>query len=622
MRRISVIKDQACKLESLLRELPSTLNFSPVLDAIKAMGDVSNESVKGILKDISYDLEAFQKDPSNAYIHKQMLRKATLLRKILDKIAPLSLLREYPLNFSYDNIEAFSSILGDFMFHRFRVEEVLSRTKRVLNRFNRFYFNFIKFMNMIEDPLVLDCIEKSPQGKILLDLLRKASVEGVKRDVFSLYEDISIAQIYLDEVVDRFSLQVERVYKVPAKEMLDGFYVFCADLSRKLGRAVNLKIEGGDVKVDGRILMFFKEIIEELIENSLKHGIEDASVRREKGKDEKGNILVSIGIYGNQVQLVYRDDGKGVDVEDREKNDLFYALTCGGGLKEVREMVEGLRGEMWIESKHGFEVVITVPASLFTIDGMLVTEGGREYILPANFVEETFVVSTSDLVRRGKRKYVKWRNKIIPFVFMGEVLQISRHTEDKIKGIVLRYQHRYFAVGVENFIGTRRVVVKSLGDHLGKVKGVLGCTILGDGVPVLILDVPEMMIGMSYLEPMDFVLEKRKVELPVLLVNEFSTSKVLERTLLKEEGFYVEEAKPSDYIGNLKELYSAAILDLDFSKDENVSFLKKICEHVPVVAIASSASSVGIHPNVHIIHRENFSPSQFINTVKKICQKA
>jgi two-component system chemotaxis sensor kinase CheA len=313
---------------------------------------------------------------------------------------------------------------------------------------------------------------------------------------------------------------------VPLKATFQKMARLVRDLAHKSGKLVEFQIEGEDTEIDRNMVDILKDPMVHMVRNAIDHGIEPPDEREKAGKPRKGVVRLSAYHAGGNVVVELQDDGRGLDREkivrkavangliesdkglsDSEVFNLIFApgfstadkITDvsgrGVGMDVVRRNVEALRGRIDISSEAGRGSTFTVrlPLTLAVTDGMLVRVGTERYIIPTisiymSFRPEPEVLSTV----AGRGELVMYRGELMPIFRLHRLFNIEAAIEDPTRGLLVIVDDgdRHCALLVDELLGQQQVVAKSLGEGIGKVRGISGSAILGDGRVGLILDPP------------------------------------------------------------------------------------------------------------------------------------
>ena len=301
------------------------------------------------------------------------------------------------------------------------------------------------------------------------------------------------------------------------------------DLSRKADKKINFTTVGEETELDRSIVDKIADPLVHMVRNSVDHGVESANERTKAGKNPTGRIELRAFHQAGNIVIEIEDDGKGLDKErilkkaidnglvetGQELSDgeifklIFHAglstaqkVTSisgrGVGMDVVRKNVESLHGKIEISSKPGKGSTFTIrmPLTLAIIDGLIVTVGGDRYIIPINSIIQSFKPTAEQLSSvQNRGELVMIRGELIPLARLYKLFGAVPITEDPTKSLLVIVQddNKKCCLLVDELLGQQQVVIKSLGDGLGKVKGVSGGAIMGDGKVSLILDVPGLI---------------------------------------------------------------------------------------------------------------------------------
>ena len=325
---------------------------------------------------------------------------------------------------------------------------------------------------------------------------------------------------------------VTKLRMVPVSFIFDRFPRLIRDISKSLGKDVQLVLEGQETELDRTVIDEIGDPMVHLIRNSLDHGIETPSERVAAGKPEKGTLKISAYQEGSGVIIEVQDDGKGIDVEkvrrkaiergvvSAEESQMMtdeeaikfiflpgFSLASqvtdlsgrGVGMDAVKTKVEALGGQFDVSTKvgAGTRVFVRLPLTLAIVLALLVKVGSEVYAMPLENVEETILV---------KKENVRTLNGTPATLLRGEVLSLwglaaslgtplDSVDRDEYPVVVVKTGRNRIGFIVDELIGQQEIVIKSLGRFLSKINGIAGATILGDGNVALILDVSSLSFG-------------------------------------------------------------------------------------------------------------------------------
>ena len=300
------------------------------------------------------------------------------------------------------------------------------------------------------------------------------------------------------------------------------------DVSRKLGKEIELEVIGENTEVDKNIIEHISDPLMHLVRNSVDHGIEtDPQQRVNLGKPSKGKITLEAKNEGGKVYISVRDDGKGLNKEklyqkaldngligdklitEFSDSEIFRFITLPGfstkevvteysgrgvGMDVVIKDIQAIGGRLEIDSEEGYgsEMTLVIPLTLAIINGIVVEVGDYSFVLETASVKEFVRVGEDTIVQEPSgEEYIVLRGECYPFIRLNERYNLSDTREKVDSGIVvvLEYEGRQICILIDRLLQEQEIVVKPIPSYIKKVKGLSGCTQLGDGSIALILDV-------------------------------------------------------------------------------------------------------------------------------------
>ncbi len=330
---------------------------------------------------------------------------------------------------------------------------------------------------------------------------------------------------YLERITTSLHDAVMKVRMVPIERVFNRFPRMVRDLSKELGKEINLYMTGEETEVDRTVIDEIGDPLIHLLRNSIDHGIEDPNIRERLNKPKAGNVFLRAYPDGNNVVIEVEDDGQGVAIEkvknkaiskgliskevvenmnDHEIANLLFKPGFstaerisdisgrGVGLDVVKTKIESLGGlvEVHSEANEGTKFIIRLPLTLAIIQALMVTIGEEKYALPLNSIKEITTIKSDSIRKVQNQEVVLFRNNTLPILRMNEILQVNEVTEDSDEMIIVVVKKGDKTAGlvVDNLIGQQEVVIKSLGKYLSGIKIIAGATILGNGQIALIVD--------------------------------------------------------------------------------------------------------------------------------------
>lgn len=313
---------------------------------------------------------------------------------------------------------------------------------------------------------------------------------------------------------------------LPIGSLFGRFRRLIRDLSRDLGKDVQLTTAGEETELDKTVIERLADPLVHIIRNSLDHGVETAEDRVRAGKPAQGQIHLSASHAGTQVRISIRDDGKGLDrarirakaeeqdlipagakLSDAELFQLIFhpgfstakAVTSvsgrGVGMDVVKRTIDSLRGTIEVASVpgEGTEIVLGLPLTLAIIDGLLVRVGKGRYVMPLSAIEECVELTAEDDRRHSGRSFLNIRDDLVPFLRLREVFDTRSEPDPYQKVVVISAGERRVGLVVDQVLGDHQTVIKSLSKLHADVENFSGATILGDGTVALILDIAHLV---------------------------------------------------------------------------------------------------------------------------------
>ncbi|MCM1262813.1 MAG: chemotaxis protein CheA [Butyrivibrio sp.] len=304
------------------------------------------------------------------------------------------------------------------------------------------------------------------------------------------------------------------------------------DTSRKLGKDIEFVMVGDQTEVDKNIIEHISDPLMHIVRNSVDHGIEERQKRLDSGKPEKGRVTLSAKTEAGKVWISVEDDGAGLDrnkilakarkqgLLDDNKPDSAYTdkevyqfITLPGfstndqvteisgrgvGMDVVVQNIQAIGGALEIESTQGFGSIMSlkIPLTLAIIDGIVMEIGTSSFVLETGAIKEFIRVSEDMLIHEPNGdEYIMIRGECLPVRRLGEWYGLAEYKKSVEEGVmlILEVEDKKVCLLVDRLIGEQEIVVKPIPSYIKKVKGLSGCTQLGDGSIALILDAPGLI---------------------------------------------------------------------------------------------------------------------------------
>jgi two-component system, chemotaxis family, sensor kinase CheA len=338
-----------------------------------------------------------------------------------------------------------------------------------------------------------------------------------------------------DPVVDDVAIQVSRLTgelqaeiiqarMTPVWQVFDRYPRLVRDLARQLDKQVALRVEGKEIELDRTILDELGDPLVHLLRNAVDHGIETPAERKRRGKPAEGEIILGAVRERASVAISITDDGRGLDrrrILEKAKKEGFVdagvetltddqllrviarpgfstteAVTSvsgrGVGLDVAMSKIRALGGTIEVQSEpgRGTTFVLRLPVTLAIVRALIADVGGERYALPLTYVSETVEFGAVPSTTVEGREAMVLRNRVVPLVHLRELLSAGGGTPSSARRpvVVLQMGERRAGVVVDAMLGQQEIVVKSFDAPQGTLPVFSGATIMGDGVPALILD--------------------------------------------------------------------------------------------------------------------------------------
>ena len=367
----------------------------------------------------------------------------------------------------------------------------------------------------------------------LINLIGELVISGARTAVLSKNQKDTI----LLESVAQMSQQVEGIRDaalglrmVQIGETFNKFRRVVRELSKDLGKEIDLVIEGGDTELDKTVVDKINDPLMHLIRNSLDHGIELPTDRVAKNKPAQGKIKLSAQHDSGSIIIKIIDDGNGLNKEkilskalekeiipadhnlsDAEIHNLIFKAGFstadtvnnvsgrGVGMDVVKTNIESLRGQVDVTSTPGKGSVFTIrlPLTLAIIDGFRVRVGNQNYIIPLDLIEECIGEDAIEKSSYQDSNTIELRGNVIPIINLANIYgiaekQFSDINDSRENIIIVRYGSQTVGIVVDELLGEYQTVIKPLGIIFQNLKGISGATILGSGDVGLIVDIPKL----------------------------------------------------------------------------------------------------------------------------------
>jgi two-component system, chemotaxis family, sensor kinase CheA len=473
----------------------------------------------------------------------------------------------------------------------------------------------------------------------------------------------------LDSLLDK----MKQTLMLPFSPLLEIFPMLVRELMRDTGKEADLICEGGETKVDRRVLEEIKDPLIHLVRNCIGHGIERAADRTAKGKPSRGKIGIAVSSREGKIEIAVSDDGAGINTsevksaaersgaisrEEAHGLDSKDALPLvfrsgittspiitdisgrGLGLAIVRERVEKLNGTVDIDTKQdiGTTLKMVVPITIATFRGVLVRVGEHLFFLPSASIEKVARIRREEIQTVENRETLSLDGETVSFARLGAVLEL-RATDSLPQGedpfiqiAVLRSAGKRMAFLVDEVLHEQEVLVKNLGPQLSRVRNIAGATLLGNGKVVPILNVQDLMISAVKVAPapMGVAIGEPSKRVSVLVVEDSITARALLKTIIESAGWEVTTAVDGmDALTILKTReFDLVVSDIEMPRMDGFDLTARIradrrLSEIPVVLVTALDSredkerGIDVGANAYIV-KSSFEQSNLLEVIWRL----
>jgi len=371
-------------------------------------------------------------------------------------------------------------------------------------------------------------------GELVIDRTRLNRFAEIFEERFGagsgdLVETMNEIASHLGQVAGDLQEQIMKARMLPVAQVFNRFPRMVRDLAQKLGKEVDFIVEGHETELDRNVIEVIGDPLIHLIRNALDHGIEPPEERARLGKARAGVLKLKASYMENHIIITVQDDGRGMDparlrakavekglldreaaerMSDPEALNLifmpgFSTVTevsdlsgRGVGMDIVRNHIEQIGGVVEVVSTPGVGTVFTVklPLTLAIIRALMVELGDEQFAFPLTNVLETISVKPGEIKKVKHNEVILVRGRVLPLVRLSDIFEREDDGDkERLFVVVLGVGEKKIGVIVDKLLGELEIVIKSLGDYLGKVPCLSGATILGDGQVALIVDVRSLV---------------------------------------------------------------------------------------------------------------------------------
>ncbi|MBN2651864.1 MAG: chemotaxis protein CheA [Spirochaetales bacterium] len=367
---------------------------------------------------------------------------------------------------------------------------------------------------------------------IIGEIITAQSMLANSRDLKGLnLPDFSKSANHLMKVTREAQEITMQMRMIPLDSLFTKMQRLIRDLSKKFGKDIDVEVSGQDTEMDRNIIDKIADPLVHIIRNAVDHGIESASERQKNNKPIKGKVELKAGYEGREIWIRIKDDGKGLDssairkkaialdliredekISDEKLWDFIFepgfstsevisdVSGRGVGMDVVKRNIEKLRGRIDITSEKGkgTEFIIKIPLTLAILEGITVRVGQMIFSIPTEDIVEFINADERQLTSTEFQDVLNVRGDIYPVIKMGEFFgaykkEKTKSEIDQMLSVIVKSNSKKAALFVDEIIGTRQLVIKTLPAILGDKRGITGCSLMGDGNVSLIVDTNELL---------------------------------------------------------------------------------------------------------------------------------
>ncbi len=511
-------------------------------------------------------------------------------------------------------------------------------------------------------------------------VLGKNRLLKIYDDVEERYEGEKFLE-ELNQVVSSVSLvttdlqiAVMKTRMLPVAKVFNKFPRMIRDLSRELGKSIELKITGEDTELDKSIVEEIGDPLVHIIRNSCDHGIEDGETRLLKGKMEMGTIELKAYHEGNNIVIEIVDDGKGLDpdmlkskslekgiitereadtMSDKEAYNLIFKpgfstaaqVTSvsgrGVGMDVVKTNIEKLNGIIDVDSEidKGTIIKLKIPLTLAIIQALLVGVQEEFYAVPLASVLETVRIPLDEIYTIEGRNVLRLRDEVLSLVRLSDIFGVNKVYENNEHAyvVVIGLAESKLGVIVDTLVGQEEIVIKSMGDYLKGIEGIAGATIRGDGRVTLIVDVAALM-DLAKNVSVDITADTQTAnkvkesssDYFVLIVDDSKMDRNIMKKAMSPMGITIIEATNGQEALNIIKSgeynFDAVLIDIEMPRMDGYTLASEIrkyskYKHLPLIAVTSRTSKSdrlrGVESGMSEYITKPYSPEYLESVVRK-----
>lgn len=532
---------------------------------------------------------------------------------------------------------------------------------------NELWFTFERYLEF-KQKNEIDEKEQTYLSKIQHEMLE------YKKQVLEYNMELEIQATKSYNISNRLYKEVLQSRMRPFEDGVNDFPRMVRDISKQLNKKVEFEIRGKNTKVDRDILEKLKSPLTHILRNAIDHGLELPNQRISKNKTEEGKIILTAMHSGGMLLITIEDDGKGIDFEKLktkivDKNyitqDIADSLSPteltdflflpgfstaeqvtevsgrGVGLDVVQNMIQEVGGTINVETQlgQGTKFILKLPITLSVLRTLIVWVADEPYAFPLTRIEQTLIVEQDEIHSVEGKQYFRQGDNNIGLVHLSQVLGKPEKIKpsEKVNIVVIGDRINKYALVVDRFVGEQDLVIHKIDSRLGKIKDISSASVLGNGDPVLIFDVEDLIRSIDDIITggrLKRIARSIKADISkkkrILVVDDSITVREVEKKLLINAGYEVDTAINGVDGWNLvrEHEYNLVISDIDMPRMNGFEFVSLIKENeklknIPVIIVSykdrqeDKLKGLEVGANYYLT-KSSFNDDSFINAVKDL----
>lgn len=485
------------------------------------------------------------------------------------------------------------------------------------------------------------------------------------------YEDTT----KLDTVADRLETGIQNLRLLPLSNIFSLFPRMVRDLAKQQGKQINFVMEGGDTKVDKRILEEIKDPLLHILRNAIDHGIETPQERELASKTPTATLLLRGYQQGDRVFIEVKDDGRGLNLDSIKKTALRRGIASeaelanmtteqiqslifapgfstrtevteisgrGVGLDVVRANVERLKGEITVESILGLgcQFHLQLNTTLATTSVLIVEVNNTPYAIPVEFIQKMLLVSLQDIFAIEGNQTINFEGQPVSIAWLADLLELpvtaptstkALHQGKNIPCIVLKIGNNLLGILVDSLIDRLNIVLKPPSKLLQGVRNITGATILSNGEVCIVLNARDLLESLKQKgSSRTLTIEQVQTKHKLLLVEDSIIIRTQMKRLLEGAGYEVTVAV--DGVEGFNKLrsgnFDAVVSDVEMPNLNGLQLTAKIRQYqeyseLPILLVTTLTSDEDKRKGVQAganayLTKGDFEQKILLDTLKRL----